>query len=157
MEAANRLSSVILAPLEGENVVGLASGSRFSDGGVDVMALLKMCKNWKKPSALVKGKCVLISRFRFEVDIGYSAEVIGVFKQMNSRNYGESVIILMLFGLLLECCGFNSEMKRHGWIAILLWMENSVYFKSCDSVCYNYCRCEDQKVEFLAGGLSQTE
>ncbi|XP_040417367.1 SWI/SNF-related matrix-associated actin-dependent regulator of chromatin subfamily A-like protein 1 isoform X2 [Cygnus olor] len=87
MEEANRLSSVILAPLEGENVVGLASGSRFSDGGVDVTSLLKMCKNWKKPSALVKGKCVLISRFRFEVDIGYSAEVIGVFKQMNSRNY----------------------------------------------------------------------
>uniref|UniRef100_A0A8C4KQG9 SWI/SNF-related matrix-associated actin-dependent regulator of chromatin subfamily A-like protein 1 n=1 Tax=Dromaius novaehollandiae TaxID=8790 RepID=A0A8C4KQG9_DRONO len=65
IEAANQLSSVILVPLEGEN----------------------MCNNWKKPSALVKGKCVLISRFRFEVDIGYSAEVIGVFKQMNSRNY----------------------------------------------------------------------
>uniref|UniRef100_A0A8C4PEF3 SWI/SNF-related matrix-associated actin-dependent regulator of chromatin subfamily A-like protein 1 n=1 Tax=Dromaius novaehollandiae TaxID=8790 RepID=A0A8C4PEF3_DRONO len=60
VEAANQLSSVILVPLEGENA---------------------------KPSALVKGKCVLISRFRFEVDIGYSAEVIGVFKQMNSRNY----------------------------------------------------------------------
>eukprot|EP00075_Anas_platyrhynchos_P027954 XP_027317207.1 SWI/SNF-related matrix-associated actin-dependent regulator of chromatin subfamily A-like protein 1 [Anas platyrhynchos] len=88
MEAANRLSSVILEPLEGgENMVGLVSGSRFSDSGVDVVSLLKMCKNWKKPSALVKGKCVLISRFRFEVDIGYSAEVIGVFKQMNSRNY----------------------------------------------------------------------
>uniref|UniRef100_A0A8C3JZE9 SWI/SNF-related matrix-associated actin-dependent regulator of chromatin subfamily A-like protein 1 n=1 Tax=Calidris pygmaea TaxID=425635 RepID=A0A8C3JZE9_9CHAR len=33
------------------------------------------------------GKCVLISRLRFEVDIGYSAEVIGVFKRMDSRNY----------------------------------------------------------------------
>uniref|UniRef100_A0A8B9GL79 SWI/SNF-related matrix-associated actin-dependent regulator of chromatin subfamily A-like protein 1 n=1 Tax=Amazona collaria TaxID=241587 RepID=A0A8B9GL79_9PSIT len=63
MEAANKLSSVTLAPLEGENAVGL------------------------KPSACVKGKCVLISRLRFEVDIGYSAEVIGVFKQMGSRNY----------------------------------------------------------------------
>ncbi|NWX55553.1 SMAL1 protein, partial [Promerops cafer] len=87
LEAANQLSSVILAPLEGENVVGLASGSHFVGSGVDVKSLLKMCKNWKKPSALVKGKCVLISRLRFEVDIGYSAEVIGVFKKMDSRNY----------------------------------------------------------------------
>ncbi|NWV09824.1 SMAL1 protein, partial [Ptilonorhynchus violaceus] len=87
LEAANQLSSVILAPLEGENAVGLASGSHFAGSGVDVKSLLKMCKNWKKPSALVRGKCVLVSRLRFEVDIGYSAEVIGVFKQMDSRNY----------------------------------------------------------------------
>lgn len=90
VKAANQLSSVILAPLEGENAVGLASGSYFVGSGVDVKSFLKMCKNWKKPSALVKGKCVLTSRSRFEVDIGYSAEVIGVFKQMDSRNYGES-------------------------------------------------------------------
>ncbi|KAL2302218.1 hypothetical protein Nmel_009637 [Mimus melanotis] len=87
LEEANQLSSVILAPLEGENVAGLASGSHFVGSGIDVKSLLKMCKNWKKPSALVKGKCVLISRLRFEVDIGYSAELIGVFKQMDSRNY----------------------------------------------------------------------
>ncbi|KFQ17496.1 SWI/SNF-related matrix-associated actin-dependent regulator of chromatin subfamily A-like 1, partial [Merops nubicus] len=87
MEAANQLSSVILAPLEGENEVGLASASHFVGSRVDVKSLLMMCKNWKKPSALVKGKCVLISRLRFEVDIGYSAEVVGVFKQMNSRNF----------------------------------------------------------------------
>ncbi|OPJ79872.1 SWI/SNF-related matrix-associated actin-dependent regulator of chromatin subfamily A-like protein 1 [Patagioenas fasciata monilis] len=87
MKAANQLSSVILAPLKGENAVGLASGSHSVGSRVDVKSLLKMCKNWKKPSALVKGKCVLISRLRFEVDIGYSAEVTGVFKQMNSRNY----------------------------------------------------------------------
>lgn len=90
VEAANQLPSVILAPLEGENAVGLASGSHFVGSGVTMKSLLKMCKNWKKPSALVKGKCVLISRSRFEVEIGYSAEVIGVFKQMDSRNYGES-------------------------------------------------------------------
>ncbi|NWT12474.1 SMAL1 protein, partial [Vireo altiloquus] len=87
LEAANQLPSVILAPLEGENAVGLASGSCFVGSGVDVKSLLNMCKKWKKPSALVKGKCVLISRSRFEVDIGYSVEVIGVFKQMDSRNY----------------------------------------------------------------------
>ncbi|NXM40842.1 SMAL1 protein, partial [Gymnorhina tibicen] len=87
LEEANQLSSVVLAPLEGENAVGLASGSHFVGSRVDVKSLLKICKNWKKPSALVKGKCVLISRSRFEVDIGYSVEVIGVFKQMDSRNY----------------------------------------------------------------------
>ncbi|NXU89032.1 SMAL1 protein, partial [Xiphorhynchus elegans] len=87
MKAANQLSSVVLAPLEGENAVVLAAGSHLIGSGVDVKSLLKMCKNWKKPLALVKGKCVLISRLRFEVDIGYSAEVIGVFKQMDSRNY----------------------------------------------------------------------
>ncbi|KAM6349120.1 SWI/SNF-related matrix-associated actin-dependent regulator of chromatin subfamily A-like protein 1 isoform 2-T4 [Alca torda] len=87
MEAANQLRSVNLAPLDGENAVGLASDCHFIGSRVDVNSLLKMCKNWKKHSALVKGKCVLISRLRFEVDIGYSAEVIGVFKQMNSRNY----------------------------------------------------------------------
>ncbi|NXU47291.1 SMAL1 protein, partial [Turnix velox] len=87
MKAANQLRSVILAPLEEENAVGLASDSHFIGRRVDVKSLLKMCKNWKKPLALVKGKCMLISRSRFEVDIGYSAEVIGVFKQMDSRNY----------------------------------------------------------------------
>ncbi|KFZ66160.1 SWI/SNF-related matrix-associated actin-dependent regulator of chromatin subfamily A-like 1, partial [Antrostomus carolinensis] len=97
MEAANQLSSVILAPLEGENAVGLASGSHFVGNRVDVKSLLKMCKSWKKPSALVKGKCVLISRMRFEVDIGYSAEVIGVFKQMDSRYYAERSVSWELF------------------------------------------------------------
>uniref|UniRef100_A0A8B9GD16 SWI/SNF-related matrix-associated actin-dependent regulator of chromatin subfamily A-like protein 1 n=1 Tax=Amazona collaria TaxID=241587 RepID=A0A8B9GD16_9PSIT len=87
LSSANKLSSVTLAPLEGENAVGLASVSCFAGNRTDVKSLLKMCKNWKKPSACVKGKCVLISRLRFEVDIGYSAEVIGVFKQMGSRNY----------------------------------------------------------------------
>lgn len=94
VEAANQLSSVILAPLKGENAVGLVSSSCFAGNRIDVKSLLKMCKNWKKPSACVKGKCVLISRLRFEVDIGYSAEAIGVFKQMGSRNYGESLLFL---------------------------------------------------------------
>ncbi|KAI1237283.1 hypothetical protein IHE44_0014545 [Lamprotornis superbus] len=100
VEEANQLSSVILAPLEGENVAGLASGSHFVGSGVDVKSVLKMCKSWKKPSALVKGKCVLISRLRFEVDIGYSAEVIGVFKQMDSRNY--VVVLLSLASVEVE-------------------------------------------------------
>lgn len=130
-------------------MVGLASGSRFSDSGVDVVSLLKMCKNWKKPSALVKGKCVLISRFRFEVDIGYSAEVIGVFKQMNSRNYGESVIILLLFGPLLECCEFSSEMKRHGWIAMFLWTDKSIYLRVVTVFVVTIADAKTRKWNFL--------
>uniref|UniRef100_A0A8C3TZ47 SWI/SNF-related matrix-associated actin-dependent regulator of chromatin subfamily A-like protein 1 n=1 Tax=Catharus ustulatus TaxID=91951 RepID=A0A8C3TZ47_CATUS len=52
-----------------------------------VISVLNWVEVLASPSALVKGKCVLISRLRFEVDIGYAAEVIGVFKQMDSRNY----------------------------------------------------------------------
>ncbi|KAM4836015.1 SWI/SNF-related matrix-associated actin-dependent regulator of chromatin subfamily A-like protein 1 isoform 1-T4 [Thomomys bottae] len=37
--------------------------------------------------AFVKGRCILISRARFEVDIGYSEELIRLFQQMNSRLY----------------------------------------------------------------------
>uniref|UniRef100_A0AAR2KA13 SWI/SNF-related matrix-associated actin-dependent regulator of chromatin subfamily A-like protein 1 n=1 Tax=Pygocentrus nattereri TaxID=42514 RepID=A0AAR2KA13_PYGNA len=38
-------------------------------------------------AAALAGKCTLISRSRLEVDIGYHADVIGIFKQMPSRNY----------------------------------------------------------------------
>uniref|UniRef100_A0A8C3TED9 SWI/SNF-related matrix-associated actin-dependent regulator of chromatin subfamily A-like protein 1 n=1 Tax=Chelydra serpentina TaxID=8475 RepID=A0A8C3TED9_CHESE len=68
MEAVKPLSSVTLVPFEEMDAAGPATG-------------------WKKPSATIRGKCVLISRSRFEVDIGYAAEMIEVFKQMNSRNY----------------------------------------------------------------------
>uniref|UniRef100_A0A8C8S1K4 SWI/SNF-related matrix-associated actin-dependent regulator of chromatin subfamily A-like protein 1 n=1 Tax=Pelusios castaneus TaxID=367368 RepID=A0A8C8S1K4_9SAUR len=74
MEAVKRLSSVILVPLEAAPVGNSPS-------------LKSLKPPLKKPSATVKGKCVLLSRSRFEVDIGYSAEMIQAFKQMNSRNY----------------------------------------------------------------------
>ncbi|XP_067426224.1 SWI/SNF-related matrix-associated actin-dependent regulator of chromatin subfamily A-like protein 1 isoform X2 [Emydura macquarii macquarii] len=77
VEAVKQLSSVTLVPLEGVSV-----GS-----GPSSESLLKTCSGWQKPSATVKGKCVLISRSRFEVDIGYAAEIIEAFKQVNSRNY----------------------------------------------------------------------
>nr|XP_044607263.1 SWI/SNF-related matrix-associated actin-dependent regulator of chromatin subfamily A-like protein 1 isoform X2 [Equus asinus] len=70
MKAAQRLPKVTLQPLEG------------AEGSVAQTHL---------PSApslgFVKGRCVLISRARFEADIGYSEDLIALFKQMDSRNY----------------------------------------------------------------------
>uniref|UniRef100_A0A8C5KUI5 SWI/SNF-related matrix-associated actin-dependent regulator of chromatin subfamily A-like protein 1 n=1 Tax=Jaculus jaculus TaxID=51337 RepID=A0A8C5KUI5_JACJA len=69
MKAAQRLSTVSLEPLEGVSGGGQAS--------LPVAPSL----------AFVKGRCILISRARFEVDIGYSQELIELFKQMDSRMY----------------------------------------------------------------------
>ncbi|XP_052048386.1 SWI/SNF-related matrix-associated actin-dependent regulator of chromatin subfamily A-like protein 1 isoform X2 [Apodemus sylvaticus] len=71
MKSVERLSTVSLQPLEEVN------------GSVGVHTSL--------PSApsltFVTGKCMLISRARFEVDISYSEVVIGLFKQMESKIY----------------------------------------------------------------------
>ncbi|XP_075789135.1 SWI/SNF-related matrix-associated actin-dependent regulator of chromatin subfamily A-like protein 1 isoform X1 [Pelodiscus sinensis] len=87
MEAVKPLSSVILVPLEEMDTAGPAACSQSGSSSPSLKSFLKMCSGWQKPSAPVKGKCVLISRSRFEVDIGYAAEMIDVFKRMNSRNY----------------------------------------------------------------------
>lgn len=71
MKAAERLSKVSLQPLEGV------------DDSVRGQASLPSAPSL----AFVSGKCVLVSRTRFEVDIGYSEELIALFKQMDSRNY----------------------------------------------------------------------
>lgn len=52
-------------------------------------ALMKLCQGWQKPGSMVKGRCTLVSRSRLEVDVTYHAEVIGLFKQMPSKIYGE--------------------------------------------------------------------
>lgn len=73
VKAVERLSTVSLKPLD---EAGGSVGGQTS-----------------LPSApsltFVTGKCMLISRVRFEVDIGYSEAVIGLFKQMESRSYGK--------------------------------------------------------------------
>uniref|UniRef100_A0A672QW51 SWI/SNF-related matrix-associated actin-dependent regulator of chromatin subfamily A-like protein 1 n=1 Tax=Sinocyclocheilus grahami TaxID=75366 RepID=A0A672QW51_SINGR len=67
------LPSISLKPLDGmEGLNFSASTSRPKDA---------------KPGAMVKGKCVLVSRCRVEVDIGYQADVIATFKKMPSKNY----------------------------------------------------------------------
>lgn len=71
MRAAQRLRTVVLQPLEGASSVAQTS----------------------LPSAsslrFVKGQCMLISRARFEADIDYSEELVTLFKQMDSGNYGK--------------------------------------------------------------------
>uniref|UniRef100_A0A8C3XW12 SWI/SNF-related matrix-associated actin-dependent regulator of chromatin subfamily A-like protein 1 n=1 Tax=Chelydra serpentina TaxID=8475 RepID=A0A8C3XW12_CHESE len=87
MEAVKPLSSVTLVPFEEMDAAGPATCSQSVSSGPSLKSSLKTFSGWKKPSATIRGKCVLISRSRFEVDIGYAAEMIEVFKQMNSRNY----------------------------------------------------------------------
>ena len=49
----------------------------------------------------LKGKCVLISRTRFEVNIGYSSTLIEVFKSMNTKHYGKYCQFMLSNILLL--------------------------------------------------------
>lgn len=84
MEQAASLPSVSLKPLDGMEGLNIsASTSRPKDAA----ALMRLCQGWQKPGATVKGKCVLVSRCRLEVDIGYQADVIEIFKKMPSKNY----------------------------------------------------------------------
>ncbi|XP_041593231.1 SWI/SNF-related matrix-associated actin-dependent regulator of chromatin subfamily A-like protein 1 isoform X1 [Vulpes lagopus] len=78
MKAAQRLPTVTLQPLEG------AGHSRESPsaGGT-----AQTCLPSAPSLAFVKGQCVLISRARFEADIGYSEALVALFKQMDSRSY----------------------------------------------------------------------
>ncbi|XP_048200753.1 SWI/SNF-related matrix-associated actin-dependent regulator of chromatin subfamily A-like protein 1 [Perognathus longimembris pacificus] len=71
LDAAKRLPSVTLQPLE----------------EVDVSSQRQTSLPLASSLAFVKGRCILISRARFEVDIGYSEELISLFKQMDSRQY----------------------------------------------------------------------
>ncbi|KAG8540735.1 hypothetical protein GDO81_018677, partial [Engystomops pustulosus] len=87
MSEVQRLQNVTLKPLEGMEDIDIPALLSTASGGTTVSALLALCNNWNRPNATLKGKCLLISRSRFEVDIGYHMEVIGLFKQMSSRNY----------------------------------------------------------------------
>ena len=44
-----------------------------------------------KKAQKLSGKCVLISRYRFVVDIGYSTLLIAVFHSMSTKQYGKPV------------------------------------------------------------------
>ncbi|XP_004701652.1 SWI/SNF-related matrix-associated actin-dependent regulator of chromatin subfamily A-like protein 1 isoform X1 [Echinops telfairi] len=77
MKAAQRLATVTLQPLEG------ASGRESASTPSGVQASLPLAPSL----TFVQGRCMLISRVRFEADIGYSEDLISLFQQMNSRNY----------------------------------------------------------------------
>ncbi|EPQ18409.1 SWI/SNF-related matrix-associated actin-dependent regulator of chromatin subfamily A-like protein 1 [Myotis brandtii] len=87
MKAAQRLRTVTLQPLEGTSSVaqtGLPSAPSLT---------------------FVKGQCMLISRARFEADIGYSQELIALFKQMDSRNYGKLGLNIEILSLYHDLYG----------------------------------------------------
>ncbi|XP_054827909.1 SWI/SNF-related matrix-associated actin-dependent regulator of chromatin subfamily A-like protein 1 isoform X2 [Eublepharis macularius] len=87
LKAVEQIPSITLSPLEGVEAATKTSMPSSVCKSPHLISLLKTCAGWKKSSAAVNGKCVLISHSRFEVDIGYAASLIGVFKQVNSRNY----------------------------------------------------------------------
>uniref|UniRef100_A0A8C5QN21 SWI/SNF-related matrix-associated actin-dependent regulator of chromatin subfamily A-like protein 1 n=1 Tax=Leptobrachium leishanense TaxID=445787 RepID=A0A8C5QN21_9ANUR len=87
MLEVQRLQSVMLKPLEGMGDVEMPPNTLSLSGHAIINKLLAMCNSWQKPSAITKGKCVLISRSRFEVEVGYHAEIICLFKEMPTRTY----------------------------------------------------------------------
>ncbi|XP_075037202.1 SWI/SNF-related matrix-associated actin-dependent regulator of chromatin subfamily A-like protein 1 [Mixophyes fleayi] len=87
MSEVQRLQNVVFKPLEGMEDATIPSLPAATSGGASINTLLAMCNSWQRPNATLKGRTVLISRSRFEMDVGYHAEIIGLFKQMNSRNY----------------------------------------------------------------------
>ena len=60
----------------------------------------------KKPSVSTRGKCVPHSKDRFRVEVGYHAELIAVFKSIQSKTYGKGLPCCMsmfdIFDLLLS-------------------------------------------------------
>ncbi|XP_057601468.1 SWI/SNF-related matrix-associated actin-dependent regulator of chromatin subfamily A-like protein 1 isoform X2 [Hippopotamus amphibius kiboko] len=103
MKAAQRLPAVTLQPLEGaEGHVGSPASSSSSSSSVAPTRLPAA------PSlAFVKGQCVLISRARFEADIGFSEDLIALFKQMDSSKYD---VKTRKWNFLLE--EYNKLMQR---------------------------------------------
>lgn len=89
MDQAAAIPSVSLRPLEGVEALDVTASSRPCDGAA-LSALLRLCNGWQKPGATVRGQCILVSRTKFEVDILYHPEVIAVFKQMPTKNYGKN-------------------------------------------------------------------
>ncbi|XP_072117233.1 SWI/SNF-related matrix-associated actin-dependent regulator of chromatin subfamily A-like protein 1 isoform X2 [Mobula birostris] len=92
MGLVKHIPTVVLKPLDGVlETAGVTSDTpkarRRHSVSLTVSKLVTAGKNWKKPTAGIQGRFILISRSRCEVEIAYHAEVLNVFKQMNSRNY----------------------------------------------------------------------
>lgn len=77
MKAVQQLPTVALQPLEETTGSLEAEAASTSDTRLPPAASL----------SFVQGKCLLISRTRFEVDVGYSKELIELFKKMKSKIY----------------------------------------------------------------------
>lgn len=88
VEEAASIASVSLRPLEGMKAIDVVAATSRACNGAALGALLKLCNGWQKPGATLQGQCILVSQTKFEVDIGYHADVIAAFKQMPTKNYG---------------------------------------------------------------------
>ena len=105
MEEAASIPSVSLKPLEGMDAVDMAAATSLARDGAALGALLKLCNGWQKPGVSLQGQCLLVSRTKFEVDIGFHVDVIGAFKQMPTKNYGNSQIMqLISLSLIVFIC-----------------------------------------------------
>ncbi|KAK7169549.1 hypothetical protein R3I93_005506 [Phoxinus phoxinus] len=87
MEQAVSFPSVSLKPLAGMEGLNISASTSRPKDAAALAALVRLCQGWQKPGATIKGKCILVSRSRLEVDIGYQADVIAIFKQMPSKCY----------------------------------------------------------------------
>lgn len=87
MEQAASLPSVSLKALDGMEGLNISASTSRPKDAAALAALMRLSQGWQKPGATVKGKCILVSRCRLEVDIGYQADVIEIFKSMPSKNY----------------------------------------------------------------------
>ncbi|KAM8856911.1 SWI/SNF-related matrix-associated actin-dependent regulator of chromatin subfamily A-like protein 1 [Synchiropus picturatus] len=87
MEEAASIPAVSLAPLPGMEAVNVTAATSRAQDGAALAALLKLCNGWQKPGASLQGQCILVTANKFEVDVGYHADVIAAFKQMPTKNY----------------------------------------------------------------------
>uniref|UniRef100_A0AAY4C6R0 SWI/SNF-related matrix-associated actin-dependent regulator of chromatin subfamily A-like protein 1 n=1 Tax=Denticeps clupeoides TaxID=299321 RepID=A0AAY4C6R0_9TELE len=87
MEEAASIHSVSLKPLDAMEGLDVAGATSRARDAAALAALMRLCQGWQKPAATLKGQCTLMSCSHFEVDIGYQADVIGIFKQMPSKIY----------------------------------------------------------------------
>lgn len=102
VEEAAAIPSVSLKPLDGTDAVAVAAPA--ARDGAALAALLKLCNGWQKPGASLQGQCIMVSTSKFEVDIGYHADVIAAFKQMPTKNYGNNDLTDNLFVMIIWCC-----------------------------------------------------
>ena len=73
--------------------------------------------------SVLKGSCILISKDRFEVNIGYSQTLVDVFKTIGSRVYGKS-------------CIFQFQMN---WS---IWLHSGLYYVFSWIICYILYDCD---------------
>ncbi|XP_043851021.1 SWI/SNF-related matrix-associated actin-dependent regulator of chromatin subfamily A-like protein 1 isoform X2 [Dromiciops gliroides] len=98
MKAVQHLHTITLQPLEGPAAIPSALNSSGSGPTNEVPP--QQLRPLGRGLARIQGRCVLISRTRFEADIGFAEDMIAIFKQMGSRNYVEE--LRQLPGIQLE-------------------------------------------------------